>query len=193
MNTLTLVGKCLDPMGHSQARRLEPGRRSHLPELRTRSWATPAGEVRRRQPAAYLTLGHSDHWLGRIVAYERDAGGLWAVCVCHDLAVLTDPDPWYYSAELTCRSDGTDIEVTGMALTHSPASVALPPVEILVGDLARTTDRSRWHLRSGTKERIERAARHAGNRGPITLHDELALAEERRELEWRRRARFAAR
>lgn len=191
MNTLTIVGKVLDHLGHAQARRLVPVP-GGLPRLETRSWATAANGVRRRQPSAVLDIDH-DRIVGRVVAYDLDAGGLWATAICHDLDVLTDHEPWWYSAAVDYRSDGTDIVLTGLALTHKPAGVGLRPVELLVGELARTAHRSSWRLPTHTRERIERAARNADNRGDIIVHDALALEEQRRELLLRQRLRSLAR
>ena len=137
-----IVGPVLDALGLAQRRELyqPPGEwfgqfdlRFPRPELRSRSWMTPATELRRHQPASTLNFGHEPPAIGDVAWLERDtAQRAWAVCV-------TDADvpdgQWYYSAETDANRDGTDVVLTGLGLVRRTAQISLFPVTVLPGSL----------------------------------------------------------
>jgi hypothetical protein len=127
-----IVGAVLDALGLAQSHGLVQGR--DYPEVRTRSWATPATQLRSQQPRSWLNLDHDrSARLGPVRWLERDeAQTCWAVCTS-DLDV---PDgPWYFSAETTSTRAGEDVELTGIGLVVASAQTGLQPVVVLPGDL----------------------------------------------------------
>jgi hypothetical protein len=147
-----VVGPVLDALGLAQRTYLVRGR--DYPQVRRRSWATPATQLRSRQPASNLNLNH-DHGLtlGPIVWLERDeAMRCWAVCATeHDVPA---DRRWFYSAETDSARDGSDVVLTGIGLVDATAQTGLQPVVVLPG---RLTD---YRLRG---------ARHALDEVPATI------------------------
>jgi hypothetical protein len=78
----TIVSPVLDSLGCGQRRELVPG--GWHPEVRTRSWQTPASELRTRQPARVpINVAHRrDLEVGEVVHLQRDKSGrCWVVGV----------------------------------------------------------------------------------------------------------------
>ena len=111
----TVVGIVVDALGIGERSYIAEGERGL--ERRTRSWATPAGEFRKKQPARIpLNLHHDrDLTIGRVAYLEHGKGGqLFAVSVAE-----RDFDPpadlkIFYSGETDSRSDGSDAVLTGL-------------------------------------------------------------------------------
>ena len=182
-----IVGQLLDALGCAQRREayqppsVKAGPASVgrvLPgfQVRSRSWATPATELRRSQPASHLNIDHDNgRTLGPIIWLERDlADRCWAVCTTeHDALFGT----YYFSAETNSHRDGTDVVITGLGLVRRTAQTCLDPVTVLPGELDD-------YRRAGTRRELTGPAeiilghaaeqqqhhRHAGL-STLTVHD----------------------
>jgi hypothetical protein len=131
MSAVTFIGVALTRDGH----------------LHGRSFACSADELRPTHPAAIpLNLGHDKSWpLGELVSLyrSRTSGDVWAVA-CADVPPWLLDGPCYFSPEWTARPDGSDIELTGMAICTVPATVGLRskgPLAVFDGDVG---DAGRW-------------------------------------------------
>jgi hypothetical protein len=177
--TTTIFGPVVDRLGLAQARYLGDGGKGGLPVLRTRSWATPSSEFRREQPATIpLNVNHDRaHPIGRVVHLERDtAERLIAVALVDG---ELDPElELYYSAEVDYLPGGTDVRLTGVALTDAPAGVGLSRVRALAGEF----DLYRWSVNAHERELLERAraSYHRGqhNVNPTAIYDQLPAVDE---------------
>jgi len=173
---ITTVGVLLDALGH--------GRQYEL-HGRMQAWSSSALELRQQQPPTIpLNVHHRrELTIGEIVSLYRDVDGrAWAVGLADDVDGLLKVDqPLYYSAETSCRPDGTDIVIEGCALTTQPAQLGLTPLMLLAGDLSSPNDRARWvhpQVSAKMRERLEEAAEEMRGRAkrpisPILVHDPL--------------------
>jgi len=162
VNQVTLDGRLCDPQGIGRRREWAGGRE------RLEVFANPPANYRSRQPRCRLNVEHDlARLVGRLVALERNATGLWATCVSHELGLLGTRGDWYFSAESRARQPGLDrqdIELVGLAVTSTPAQVGAGPVTILAGDLTKRT-RPRAVVAAGRAgARAPRACRGAGTR-----------------------------
>lgn len=164
-----VLGPVLDALGLGQSHYLVQGR--DYPEVMTRSWATPATQLRSRQPASTLNLRHDRGLvLGPIVWLERDqAERCWAVATSeHDV-----PDRrWYFSAETDSTRSGEDVVITAVGLVERTAQTGLAPVTVLPGALA---DYRLRDARRGLDPVAEVVLDHAAHRAvgdPLYVHDQ---------------------
>jgi hypothetical protein len=160
----TLVAPILDQLGLSKGTNFEQGENG--PTLRTRTHATPAGEVRRRQPERIpVDVGHDENPVGEVIYLERVANGaLW--CVAH---AAVDPAPWLHPLFWSAVSEsdaatGGDVLIRGASITTSPRQLGLSPLVFLPGRLDHRRAPDRWSgldtFRRGLLERA--AAYHLG-------------------------------
>jgi HK97 family phage prohead protease len=147
-----IVGRIVDQLGHIMISDLVQGR--YGPEVRHRAYCRPAHQYRSTQPSSIvLDIGHEAP-IGTVKYLEQDVGGLFAVCEADDADDLADGGAWYFSPASTAYTDGTNVELTGLAMTCSPATVAQLPVTILPGNLAQAAARAPW---GGVRDRLRRA------------------------------------
>lgn len=146
---VTIIGRLADSLGlaskeHVDAEVVVGG---HLRAWRSvQHYAVGAMEYRSRQPKYIGVDIEHDKVVGRVVHLERSAGQLWLV------GVLDEPERVptecrFLSAAVTMDPNGTDVELTGVALTADPASIGAMPIVELAGDL-RTATRGAWRLKS---------------------------------------------
>jgi hypothetical protein len=128
------------------------------------------------QPATIqVNVGHNPlHVVGQVVHLERSSKYLWAVAHVDDGVGAPDYGPAFWSAETDSYRDGTDIELTALALTQFPAQIGLRPLTFLRGALDYRGCTRRWSLERSERELLERAA--AGHlerrrREPLLVHD----------------------
>jgi hypothetical protein len=76
------------------------------------------------------------------------------------------------------RGNGTDIKLFELAVTRSAASVSLPAIQVLDGDLRRSYVRQGWGGERSRRELLERAARSADRGGQLTFrHGDPEIAK----------------
>jgi hypothetical protein len=172
--TKTLIGIAMGPDGISSTRSFENGR------LRTRGWATPPTEFRRRQAARIpIDICHDGSWVGECIYLERSKGGqLWAI----GHADIADPPEWmgpmFWSCKSNCYEDGTDVELEALAIGPSHRAHGLQPLKILDGKVDHRHVAERWgwrdQLNSYERELLTRAANYHLDRqrgAGIIVHD----------------------
>jgi hypothetical protein len=182
----TIFGPVLDELGHGLQRILTQG--PERPEVRTRSWALPASQVRDVQGARIrVDRDHDGDWCGEVLHLERRRGsGLMAVASVSDDVVpavyvrvgeerKAVEVPLYFSASWSATPDYRDVTIESLALTCSPAQVGLRPLTFLRGGLDYPGAERRWQLDGAARELLGRAAysareRHSG--APIVIYDE---------------------
>jgi len=84
----------------------------------------------------------------------------------------------YFSPELTCNRERSDVVIESVALTGDPASIGLRPVTVIPGDLRDAGVRATWHNRTLCRPMLERAAAACQRRhgGAIVIEDPTAAA-----------------
>jgi hypothetical protein len=121
---VTFVGVALTSDGH----------------LHGRSFTCAADDLRPTHPARLsLNFAHERDWvLGQVISlYRVRSGDVWAVASGDDVEPWILDGPCYFSPEFTARPDGTDIELTGLAIATVPATVGLRskgPLAVFPGD-----------------------------------------------------------
>jgi len=146
---------------------------------RSKAWVNLPQEFRRRQSRSTVNVGHDRGWVvGRLLDLSRCESGLWAVCeIDRTPPILFGSAPVYLSAETTASRDGVDhrdIELTGLGLVTSTASVSLSPVDVYDGDLAC---RGSWHVPTHVRARLDRAAEQRRGTGQLLITDPLPKIE----------------
>lgn len=133
--SVTIVGVAFTADGLSRAVDVTP----EGWELRRRFWKQPAYELRSHQPSKIkLNIAHNKaEPIGQVAAIHRTReGAVWVACVADaggaDRLLKYDA-PIFYSPEVDMFRDGTDIELTGVALTDQPATLSIPAVTIFAG------------------------------------------------------------
>lgn len=173
MTTLTLVGLITDSAGHAEHRSTSwDGRVA----VETRSYQALASiEYRRAQPPFIpVRTGHGGRDVGRVLFLERRAdGAIVAVTVVTDADDLMVPSngPHYWSPELRYRHGGTDIEITELVATRTPATLGLAPLDVVLGDAHQAADWVRARRRPQLASLLERAAAAERRRGPSSPID----------------------
>jgi hypothetical protein len=160
---ITIVGPLLTRDGLCQRSVIGPDWR-----YRTLSYAVSAREIRLKQPACIpLNVGHDrTNEIGQVVTLYRSRNGdCWAVAESEADRLLKFPESIYFSPETSRAPDGTDVVVTGAALTTEPATVSLQPVALFPGSLDRRTS---WNLNDHRKQIVERAAEQRRRRRAAT-------------------------
>lgn len=100
--------------------------------------AFPAAEYRSTQPATIpVNVEHQGDAVGELVHIENLGGNLVAVATVSGCPWLLSNQraPVYWSAEISYRGDGRDIELTGLAVVESPAVVGMPALTVHPGDV----------------------------------------------------------
>jgi hypothetical protein len=146
--------------------------RARPPELRRRSFALRATEVRTAQaPWIGIDYGHDrDRILGHVEHLERlPSGAVYAVGTIYG----ERPEGTLYFSPATTerRSDGGDVLIERIALTGSPAQICLEEVSFYDGDLRGY---AKWQLPERYRGLVERAARISRSRSasdPIEVYD----------------------
>jgi hypothetical protein len=140
-----------------------------------RTWGLSALDYCERQERVALTINHGRK-VGELLYLERDRHDR-LVAVARADSNLLGACAWYFSPGVRHRSDGTEIRLCELALTRRPASVSLPPVTVLEGDLAQLT-RQRFGIDPSRRKLLERAAGSVRLDGPLYIreHDEQPLA-----------------
>lgn len=215
--TRSVYGELCSPDGVAAAQELVQG--SNGVELRQRSWATPAAEIRSVQ-ARWIGIDrdHDGRWFGEIIHLERRHGRIFAVGKIDDDAPLTTAvkvgdkvvnveTPLYFSIERTHHGEGfTDIEINGVGIVASTARLSARPITIRDGNAHAAGYLSTDHQ---AKELLKRAAdtdrrRHGGPLVVLDLdrqarwariegrHDECAVGERLALLDEERYARRPA-
>jgi hypothetical protein len=134
--TITVVGVCADQLGHQVSHRYELDERGAASHL-TAVAAVPAAAYFVTKGRVPIDWCHGRH-LGQTAYLERRHGHLSVVAEL-DVDRLDGIDlferPLFWSPETwEIRSrHGVDAELLAVALTPTPASVALPPVHLLAG------------------------------------------------------------
>lgn len=158
--TVTIYGELADELGHHH----------------DRDNRSPASNYRRRQPHDIgVDLEHRGEVLGQVVHLERRHDRLNAVAVLELEASDLDAfgDCWWSASTRATPHHGLDrdIELVGLAITKTPASVGLRPLRWLAGDVRE--HRGRW---GRVPELIERSVRPALEHrwrctAPLTIHE----------------------
>jgi hypothetical protein len=123
MSAVTFVGVAFDRLGHlHQAPRV-----------------CSADELRSAHPATIpVDIDHQYGVIGHVVSlYRTRTGDVWAVACCNPPDWLLD-GPLFYSPAWTARPDGTDVELTSLAVVTAPATVGLRskgPLAVFDGDV----------------------------------------------------------
>jgi len=107
--------------------------RCGLARNETRAWATPSLELRTSQPPRIpVNLNHGPI-VGRVLHLEMGPGdNLWVIAEVRDHVQPVTPvrvgtelrhvaTPWYWSLERISDSDWSDVVITAIGLTDSPA------------------------------------------------------------------------
>lgn len=186
MTTLTVVGRVTDAIGHAEHRSYQavavtPDRT--LAVMQRRFAALASVEYRTAQPSPIpVRLGHGGETVGKCVHLERSAAG--------DITAITEIDgadhllavrgPMYWSPELRHRYDGSDIEITELAIVADPATVGLPPLELIPGEARHAADFVKCRHRPQLAAMLTRAAeadrrRHLGD--AVVIADPSRTAE----------------
>ena len=119
--------------------------------------AYPAAAYATVQPA-YLPVefDHDGHRRGEVHYLERSHDQLYAVAVIDDPYLPEDfADTRHYWSSTTNQPPGAPLKMTELSITERPASVGLPPLRYLPGDIRRGGPRT-WS-RDHTNEIIRRA------------------------------------
>jgi hypothetical protein len=179
----TVFGIICDELGHAAKEVLEPG--ATRPELRTRAWATPSGEVRSVQADRIpVDRSHDGIEVGEVIYLERNRGNVY--CVAHVDASVSPAvrvrvgstttaveTPFYWSAMRSATEDFRDVLFEAVALTAFPARISARPLTFLQGALDHRQAPRRWQLEPFQRGLLERAtAAHLNRRGgPLVVHD----------------------
>jgi hypothetical protein len=178
----TVVGVLCDRDGLASTGYLAQGPLG--PEVRTRAWATPSGEVREEQaPTIPVDYCHDGRKLGEVRYLERDEHGrLWCVAEVEAQPyvnvevgddVVPVATPMYFSVDRKHDPGYTNLLIRSVAITASPARVGArsQPLQWWPGDLS---DRSGWTTNPVTRQLLNRAAesklRHRSGE-PLRVHD----------------------
>jgi hypothetical protein len=154
------------------------------PEVRTRAWATPSGEVCEEQPSTIpVDYCHDGRKLGEVRYLERDEHGrLWCVAEVEAQPyvnvevgddVVPVATPMYFSVDRIGTADYRDLILRSVSITASPARVGARslPLQWWPGGI---DSRSGWHTDTITRGLLNRAAesklRHRHNE-PLRVHD----------------------
>jgi len=109
-----------------------------------------ADELRDAHPAGLkLNFAHDKAWpLGEVASFFRcrETADVWAVAVGSNVEPWLLDGPLFFSPEWTARPDGSDIEITGLAVCVAPATVGLRSkgaLTVFDGDLR---DAGQWFI-----------------------------------------------
>jgi len=99
--------------------------------------AYPAADYDDVQPAHLpVEFDHDGHRRGEVHYLERSHDQLYAVAVIYDPYLPEDfADTRHYWSSTTNQPPGAPLKMTELSITERPASVALPPVHVIPGDI----------------------------------------------------------
>lgn len=167
-------GPVLDQYGMGSRRRFSTDPADFLRPVRRTCWATPASEVRSQQPPSIgVNVNHARANVGQVVYLERSHGYLWAVAHVPDWIEPADASR-FWSAEVDCQRDGSDIEITALGIVERSAQIGLRPITVLRGQLDHHGATERWTLDPSQQALLQRAAdSHLDRRygQPLIVHD----------------------
>ena len=123
----------------------------------------------RRLDEVPVDLEHDGPPVGVVAHLETREGGLFAVACLDDLepSDFNEIGPVYYSGEFETMATrgrnwiGRNPRLLSLALTTTPAQLALQPVTMLEGDVRRPADVHRWPMNIANTPILQRAAETA--------------------------------